>query len=202
MGSVYGVEAFPLYWPEGWNRTKTWERDRGRYQVSFARAREDILAELEKLGARDVLISSNIPLRRDGLPYASVQDPQDTGIAVYWTEGPKDAPQQRVVACDCWQTCAANLRAVGLSIQAFNAIKRAGATQVLEQAFRGFTQLPPGPSWHTTLGVSSNASFDEAKRAFHRLIQVHHPDTGGSHEKMAEINAAFEAAKKHFKQAT
>ncbi len=42
------------------------------------------------------------------------------------------------------------------------------------------------------LGVSVYAKADEIKRASHRLALQHHPDRGGSHEKMVQINLATE----------
>jgi DnaJ-domain-containing protein 1 len=42
------------------------------------------------------------------------------------------------------------------------------------------------------LGVSVYAKTAEIKRASHRMALEHHPDRGGSHEKMVEINLATE----------
>ena len=53
---------------------------------------------------------------------------------------------------------------------------------------------------HTILGVGGNASWDDVKKAYRRLAQQHHPDQGGSHEKMAEINVAYKALKKRYNQ--
>lgn len=74
--------AYPLQWPEGWPRTpygarETDARFRGpTYGLTFGRARDQMLAELELLGAKNVVISSNLELRQDGLPYAK---PTKTG---------------------------------------------------------------------------------------------------------------------------
>lgn len=204
MGSVYGVEAYPLYWPEGWKRTPAHHRERGRYRVGFAQTRDDLLNELEKLGARDVLISSNIPLRRDGLPYAALTEPPDTGIAIYWTTGPRDAPVYRTIACDKYQSTAANLRALCAAIEAFNILRRSGASQVLEQAYKGFAALPSNGErpWREVLQLHGTGyTFEQIKAAYRLLVPTHHPDTGGTHEKMAELNAAYEAATKFFKEA-
>jgi hypothetical protein len=52
-----------------------------RFQVSFAVARDHLLNELRLMGARNLTISSNVPLRRDGLPYANQGTVEDAGVA-------------------------------------------------------------------------------------------------------------------------
>ena len=49
----------------------------------------------------------------------------------------------------------------------------------------------PSPE-HGVLGVSPAASEFEIRAAYRRLAHAHHPDKGGSTERMAEINAAYE----------
>ena len=41
------------------------------------------------------------------------------------------------------------------------------------------------------LGVKRGASFDEIKAAYRRACKTRHPDMGGSHEAMVELNAAY-----------
>ena len=43
------------------------------------------------------------------------------------------------------------------------------------------------------LGVKMDATKEEVTRAYREKANKAHPDNGGSHEKMAKINAAFEA---------
>lgn len=52
-----------------------------------------------------------------------------------------------------------------------------------------------GKSLYETLGVDSNASTDEIKKAYRRLARQYHPDINkeqGAEEKFKEINAAYE----------
>lgn len=44
---------------------------------------------------------------------------------------------------------------------------------------------------YSLLNVHALASEDELKRAHRCLVRVHHPDMGGSADKMAEINVAL-----------
>lgn len=49
--------------------------------------------------------------------------------------------------------------------------------------------------YYTTLGVSVNATDEEIKTAFRKLVKIYHPDVSkapGSHEKYIEIQEAYE----------
>ena len=46
------------------------------------------------------------------------------------------------------------------------------------------------------LGLTSKPTKDELKTAFRKMAVLHHPDRGGSHEKMAELNNAREYLEK------
>jgi len=48
---------------------------------------------------------------------------------------------------------------------------------------------------YKVLGVSKDSSDSEIKAAYRKLAKEHHPDKGGSHEKFAEINAAYDSIK-------
>jgi len=41
------------------------------------------------------------------------------------------------------------------------------------------------------LGIKRSASLDEVKAAYRRACKVRHPDLGGSHEAMVELNTAY-----------
>jgi hypothetical protein len=47
--------------------------------------------------------------------------------------------------------------------------------------------------YHRTLGVRPGASREEIRSAYRALAMQHHPDHGGSVEKMREINLAYRA---------
>ncbi len=188
-----GVDAFPLCWPLGWARCSNHKKS--RYEVSFLHARSEVLDSLRMLHATDVVISSGIPTRHDGLPYATYNEPRDPGVAVYWEQD--DKPQ--VMACDQWRTARENLRAIGLALEALRALQRSGASQVFERAFSGFAALPASTErpWREVLGFNGTiATRDAIEVAFRLAARDRHPDGGGSHEAMTELNRAREQALK------
>lgn len=189
------VDKFPLYWPEGWPRTKKrWLTY--RYKVPFGKARDELVSALKRLGAAEIVVSTNIPIRGDGLPKAGIE-PGDPGVAVYWMEG----KAKRVIACDAWTKVRDNLRAVGLAVEGLCAVKRSGATQVLDRAFTGFTALaaenPKGRPWRMVFGWSADSiSWTEydVKQRFKELLLERHPDRGGSAEATHELTRARDEA--------
>ena len=186
------IEAFPLCWPAGYPRVRSPER--ARFGTSFAAARDGILREIRLLrGAVSPIISSNVPIRRDGIPYAGQAQPRDPGVAVYFTRKGK----QVVIACDRWAKIEDNLHAVELTIAAMRGLDRWGCSDMLERAFTGFTALP-APSddhWAKVLGVPESASLDEVEAIYRVRVKRAHPDAGGSHECFIRVQKAIEAAR-------
>lgn len=186
---MHGVAPFPLYWPLEHPRTPA--RRAARFVVDFATARTQLFVELERLAAREIVLSSNVPLRRDGLPAVPDREPDDPGVAVYFTR--RGRPY--VIACDAFARVRWNLRAIGATIEALRTIERNATTSMLDQAFSGFAALPPAKRWREVLGVGpGSCTLDAVRARVHELARVHHPDVGGSAERMAEINAAADQA--------
>jgi DnaJ-domain-containing protein 1 len=188
--------AYPLTWATIYPRTPQHKRETARFEVSFSTARDDLLNELRLIGAKNLVISSNVPLRQDGLPYAKYKEPDDSGIAVYFQIKDKSY----ALCCDRWLKVKDNLRAIGLHIAAMRGQQRWGVGSV-EQAFAGYQALPPQVSerkWWEVLGVDVRASNDAVKTAYRKLARKYHPDGRSSpdSEKMTVINAAYEEAKK------
>jgi hypothetical protein len=189
------IEAYPLCWPDGWPRKESYQRMSSRYEVDFATARDHLANELRLARARDVVVSTNVPTRRDGLPYANMPQPVDPGVAVYWTaigKGGKTEP--RVIACDVWRTVRENLRAVGLAVEAIRSLERTGATEILERAYAGFARLPASSDHWAVLGLLRGTPRDAIDARYRSLARAHHPDRGGDPAVMAAINAAYHRA--------
>jgi hypothetical protein len=162
--------------------------------LDFASARTDVLRQLRLLGALDVVLSSNVPIRKDGLPAVPDREPMDPGVAVYF----RREARAYVVACDQFERVRSNLRAIGMTLQALRSIERHGTTSMLEQAFSGFAQLPParpaGPAWREVLALTGPVTADQVRARVRELAKSLHPDAGGNDEKMREVNLAATAA--------
>src|SRR3990167_10941120 len=89
-------DAYPLHWPTWQQRTPREKRQRARFgqarsdwsrgrSLSMVTAMERLDREMERLGARAVVLSCNVERRLDGQPYANRKTPDDTGVAVYFT---------------------------------------------------------------------------------------------------------------------
>jgi hypothetical protein len=214
------VEAYPLSWPEGWTRTASHLRKAGSqfvtretvYQdnhswktsraVTPDYARRLLVDELGRLKARGMIISTNVPLRADGEMHAGAARVKisDPGVAVYFQL--KGKPM--VMAADAYDNIAANLRSLGLAIEALRQLERHGGGVMMERAFAGFTSLPapegsaPKRPWWTVLNYGEDPetrldlSVDEVKARYRTLAKRRHPDSdGGSHELMSELNEAL-----------
>lgn len=192
------VEAYPLAWPEGWERTPAQKRRNAPFQVSLAIARDQLLEEIRRVGGRNPIISTNVAVYERGgryIPYANQPNPEDPGVAVYWTtrEG-----EQRVIACDRWQTVRENIRAIGLTINALRGLDRWGSSTMLDRAFRGFAALPPAERhWTEILGVTRGWKLEDIETRYRALAREIHPDrAGGDADRMADLNRAIAEARR------
>lgn len=203
------INAYPLQWPAGWKRTPAPQKDHGRFgkrekykgsswttlkDLTVSEATARVLEALTKMAIQhdDIVISTNLKTRLDGLPRSDQRKPDDSGAAVYWQEHTGD---RRCIAIDQYHKVEDNLAAIAATLDAMRAIERHGGAAILSRAFTGFTALPaPGAArtWWETLGVERTATPEQIRNAWRSLASEAHPDKGGSHEAMAELNAARE----------
>jgi hypothetical protein len=218
---------YPLQWPADTPRTKPADRRRSKFYdrrklpdgrlsapqpLSLYETAKELLAELGRLRASHVVITSMLPTRHDGLPYSDGRS-EDPGVAVWCVY----RGRERVFACDEWTTPAENIRAITLSIDALRGLARWGMADVAERAFAGFAALPPGApepppkrDWRAVFGVAElvdtlmASSADDllavVKARHRKMIAECHPDAGGDTARAAELNAALDEAEKELAQ--
>lgn len=181
---------YPLQWPSGVPRAKS--RNNSLFKTTLHKAMENVKDSLRLFGSdtgrpvTNVVISSNVTLGQD--------KPADPGVAIWFTWQDK----QRCVAVDRYPTTMENLQAIHHVLEARRTEARHGGLVIAEQAFAGFTALP-GPAkktWREVLGLGPNATASDVQAAYLKMIQVNHPDRGGTTERAAEINAARDEALK------
>ena len=192
------IDAYPLQWPIAWPRTDERQREWGNLnKMPAGKIRMELLHELELLKAEDVVISSNVAVRRDGLPYANQRQPDDPGVVLYFKRNGADV----CIPCDRWNKVDANLRAIGKTVEAIRGIERWGAGDLIDAAFSGITNkaLPANVivtpytkrAWYEVLEVSQSASPEIVKAAYRQKALKAHPDHGGSPEAFQEVQDAL-----------
>lgn len=186
------ITNYPLAWPVGWGRTKPYDRKSsqfGRHSIiSSARYLEN---EIRLMRGSSMIISTNLRVRNDGIPYSNQRMPDDPGVAVYfdWKKKPI------VFACDKYRTVEDNLWAIVKHLEALRGQERWGVGS-LDQAFAGYQALPDPNrrEWWEVLHVAPTASNDEIKQAYLRLAKQHHPDAGGDPVLFDQVQKAFDLA--------
>lgn len=127
---------FPLAWPEGRGRIDLKDRAPGRFRVDFRRAYNDLVEEAEGLheGPGEVVLSTNLPLGKSGLPLVATSGRlADPGAALYVRRGGR----VYALACDAYLDVAHNLRAIWATVRALRTIERHGTRALLEQSMVG-----------------------------------------------------------------
>ncbi len=210
------TETYPLRWPDGWPRTAADKRSRGTqfrrggYSGSlptFSFGRDGVLDELKRLGATNVVISSSIDVRVDGVPRAGVEPDRHTmkepGVALYFTlKG-----RAMVMAQDGYDSPGVNLRSLTLAIDAMRSLERHGGGTMMQRAFDGFAALPapdgvrPKRPWWIVLNYGegdearADASVEEVEARYRTLSKKRHPDADeGSVEAFQELQNARDEA--------
>ena len=183
------IEAFPLCWPTHKPRTPAMARKRANFstankgaqyasrkQLSVYEATRRVLIELEKyknvgkpirVPQASIIISTNIPVKRDGLPYR---------VAVYFSLDNKSY----CLPCDKWDRVADNLAAVAAHLNAMRGIERWGVGDS-HDVYTGFKALPEVTEAENDIWLilGLNVKPDDAevvKLAYRNKAKVLHPD--------------------------
>jgi len=190
-------QQYPLQWPVG--RPRIQNPGRSKFKPgTIVDESQDIYKQVRLMGGTDIIISSNMQYKADGMPYYR-QSVSDTGVAVYFknTEG-----EEQCIPCDSWISLEENMRAIAKTIEAMRGIERWGGKALMNAAFSGFKALPsaiimPPPdrqhrNWWVVLGVDFDADAPTVKQAYRKAQGLAHPDAGGSAYDFQEVNAAYE----------
>jgi hypothetical protein len=155
-----------------------------------------LYAELSRMGVGDwnVIVSTNVELRRDGLPYSNRRRPDDPGAAVYFRlDG-----EPHVLACDRWLTPEENVHALCKHIGALRGQDRWGVGS-MKQAFAGYKQLPQAASvtsqdWWQVFELPQSSTEGEVRAERGARVKVAH--MAGDGLQVARLQDAWKAFKK------
>ena len=187
------ADAYPLCWPANWRRTA--HPARSVFRVSLGATRDELVREVRRMGGTNIVISTNVEVKADGMPYANRRPPLDPGVAVYFIRD----KQQQCFPCDKWDCVEDNIHAICKTINALRGIERWGSGKMMEAAFTGFKALPdpdPGKPWWEVLKSGRDWSDGDVESMYKQLAFQHHPDRGGDVEEMTRINNAYSQFKK------
>jgi hypothetical protein len=206
------AEAYPLTWPPGRPRTPAHQRARAKFHaqtrenvggwnrverkpISLAVAVDELMGELRRLGighdGANVVLSTNLRLRRDGLPYSDQRSPttpappctsaRTTGSFVSRATG---GTGSRTTSSP-WPR--RSRRSAG--------IDRWGTGDMVQAAFTGFQAIAAAPArraWWVVFGVEAHTPTADVEERYRELARQHHPDRGGNADAMVEVNNAWE----------
>ncbi len=200
------ITNFPLSYPVGQPRTPYYQRKRANFQKqgvpsmgvrsrkhSIAESARELENEIRRMGGKDMIISSNLKVKANGLPYSGQSRIDDPGVAVYFSWHKRDL----VFACDKWIDIEDNLWAIVKHIEALRGQERWGVGS-LDQAFAGYMALPDPDSkkWWEVLNVSQTANNEEIRRSYLNLVKQYHPDAGetGNAVMFDQVQKAYDLA--------
>lgn len=154
---------YPLNWPAGEPRTPAAKRrSSSPFNVSVDRTNRDLHAELRRFKAMNIFMSSNVPVRSDGMPYADAARRRidDPGVALYFELGDRKIS----IACDLYERTDDNMRALFKVIEAMRTIERYGGQHLSQKSFTGFTALPPPKDVWSILGINRQLGEQLSKK--------------------------------------
>jgi len=184
---------FPLQWLPQQPRTKRPERARfGNHSPS--KSGDYLIAELQRLGAKNCLISSNLQTRLKGDGFYANQRVDDAGVVVYFDLKGRN----KAMACDKWDRVEHNLWSLYLSVSAIRGLERWGGSEFLDGLFTGFKALPSPDSVMTTSiqYFQDCQTKEEIELKYKELRKKLHPDmVDGNKEEFQEMMRQYEQRK-------
>jgi hypothetical protein len=192
--SLDQVTEYPLTWPQ--SKPRCAQRKRSLFEASLAKAHKEVENEMSRWRVGSAFVVSMAP--------AFKRTTTDPGVALWFSlplKRGQASRELRVIACDSYDLQEHNLYAIAKTLYALRAIERWGA-YTLEQAVEGARPMLPPPTgmgaqpWWDVLGVASNWPLEAIEMKYQALAKRAHPDSGGSVDGMAKLNAAIETARR------
>lgn len=193
------IEAFPLNWPMGYERTPAHRRQPSRFSQTMEKAQHNLRLEIGRMGASGLIVSTNIRIRRDSYMYTEDMNKKldDPGVAIHFKYEGKPV----AMCCDTYYRVWENIYALSKGIESLRGMERWGVSEFLKRAFTGFAALPDPTAakpWWEVLGVHREADMAVITSAFRNFARTYHPDVErtGDTEMFRTFREAYEQAKK------
>lgn len=189
--------VFPLDWPTDQARTPKPEplRPAGA-KDTLTSASVRIERALNLTGFADVVLSTNVPIGREGHYVSETARDGATAAALAFTF--KGRPYH--VGQDYWGQVSDNAWSLALMCEGLRQTVRHAGDALFERMIAGLAALPapgsttmPARAPHLVLGVAPDAPRAVVEAAYRALAREAHPDRGGSPARMAELTAARDA---------
>jgi len=183
------IFEYPLKWPI--QQPRTTYKQRARFgNHSQSKAGDYLINELERMGGRKTVISSNLQKRQRNDGFLTNQRVDDPGVVIYF----QLKGQPKAMACDKYDKPEHNLWALYLSVQAIRGLERWGGSEMINSLFTGFKALPsPEDAIITSAQYFSEFQTKlEAKERYRTLCKELHPDVGGGANEFNEMRRQYE----------
>jgi hypothetical protein len=209
------MQKYPLDWPQGYNRYGVYRVGRPLFKTATlfeaCKRLKDEVRRLQGKSTRyevDLIISSNVPLTKNGDPRADYLRSKisDPGVAVYF----KHNGQAVVLCCDKYIAVEDNIKAIAITIEDMRRIERNGVSDFIRRSFTGFKALGVGSSaardWWQWFNFDERPAptyknFTSVQSSYRDQAKALHPDTTpGNGKEFAELGAAWAQAEKYFKE--
>lgn len=192
-------EAYPLHWPVGYKRTLLHHVRKSRFKQTLGAAQKYLHKEVERIKGTDLVVSTNLRVRNDGMIYAADlgKNIEDPGVAIYFKRNKKLI----AMCCDTYEKVWENMYALARGLEALRLLDRDGVSEFLERAFTGFKELPAAAQldekeiWKVLCFSKKPDSVDLVHAAYKTLAKERHPDTStGSTEQFISLQNAYREA--------
>lgn len=201
-------QAYPLQWPVGYRRTNPTSRTDSRFEQTMDKVQQFLRTEISRLNGGDLngvnlIVSTNIPLRKDGYLFADMlrDKLEDPGAAIYF----KHKGKHISMCCDQYLRVWENLYALAKGIEAIRGMQRWGVSDFIDRAFTGFAALPESTTSETEIWESFGfsrkpATLSEVEVAYKSLVKKYHPDSpgGGDKDMFIHLTEQYKRAKMFF----
>lgn len=187
-------EHIDIVWPTGKPYAQRHETEY-RFQVTAYEAMQHVKNQLRLWGVYSAVVGTGLDIlvrkREPAWSWPSAGRNPAIAVAINRHRQPPFT-----LALDKYAKPSANLRAIGLTIEAMRSIDRYGADEILGQMVKGLALPHPEDCW-SILGVKPGCTRNDIKIRYRALAQRHHPDAGGTHAAFARIAQAYEEAMGH-----